>query len=838
MFKYQDATLPVRERVADLMSRMSLAEKVRQLGCTMQFGAGTDPARMDLAPGIGEIAVMGGAATPVETAAYIKMVQDYVMAHSPHSIPALFHCEALSGPMAASANLFPTSISLGATFDPEIVRDMSDRTRKQMLALGIRQALSPVLDVARDLRWGRVSETYGGDPTLNAAMSCAFVAGLQGGDIRDGIAATAKHFLGYAQTEGGINMAKTVADARDIREVFAKPFEAAIRKAGIKSVMNSYAELNGKPICASTEALCALLRDDLGFEGLVVSDYMSIPRLVRAFHTAADITDAGIQCLTAGLDVECPARDGYGDHFIAAAEQGLVAESLIDRSLERVLTLKFELGLFENPYPRTDTLAMVFDNTENDARSLAAARQAMTLTKNEGILPITDRQTRIAVIGPTGDSLRLMYSCYTYVASLEMFAGEAPPPDMAGLDLMDGPAMPQVTYVDMSKTDARVRAMYPGAKTIFEALGERFANTSYHLGCDYKLVDHVEIDEAVAAAAAADVVVLTVGGKNGWGLHCTTGEGIDASDLNLPGAQEALMRAVYAANPNLVIVHTDGRPLVSEWAYEHAAAILEAWLPCTFGGVAIAETLCGENVPGGRLPVDVPRTVGHTPIYHYQHHGSGMASLAAGGLNREGYTDSPASALRPFGYGLSYTTFAYSDFALAVDETGKVEARVTVANSGSVAGSEVVQLYGQDMVGSMIRPAAGADRLSADRAGAGRGAHRDVPLRPQPTRFHRRRRPLGGGGGRFPLFRGPATVPTFEQSPCSANRARSRSTIAGARSLPRLACSSPRYARVNVHQSPGWSRWTPAGGLPMSSTHLYDYGFPGAGHLRRWRCRI
>ena len=704
MFKYQDATLPIRERVADLMSRMSLAEKVRQLGCTMQFGAGTDPARMDLAPGIGEVAVMGGPATPGELAAYVKQVQDYVMANSPHGIPALFHCEALSGPMMASANVFPTSISLGATFNPEIVQDMCDRTRKQMLALGIRQALSPVMDTSRDLRWGRVSETYGGDPTLNAAMSCAFVTGLQSDDIRDGVAATAKHFLGYSQTEGGINMARTAVDARDIREVFAKPFEAAIRKAGLKSVMNSYSELDGKPVCASTEIMTDLLRDDLGFEGPVVSDYGSIARLVYVFHTAPDFVDAGIQCLKAGLDVECPSRMGYADGFITAAENGRVAESIIDRSLERVLTLKFELGLFEDPYPRTETLATVFDNTENDARSLDAARQTMTLTKNEGILPITDRKTRIAVIGPTGDSLRMMYSCYSYVGSIEMFAGEMPPPDMAGFDLSDAPLMPQVTYVDMAKTDARVREMYPGAKTIFEALSECYPNATYHLGCDYKLADQVEIDAAVAAAKAADVVILTVGGKNGWGLHCTTGEGIDASDLDLPGAQEALMRAVYDANPNLIIVHTDGRPLVSEWAYAHAAAILEAWLPCTWGGAAIAETICGENVPGGRLPVDVPRTVGHTPVYHYQRHGSGLASLAAGGLNRQGYIDSSASALLPFGFGLSYTTFAYSDFALTVDEVGKVEARVTVANSGDVAGSEVVQLYGQDLIGSMIRP--------------------------------------------------------------------------------------------------------------------------------------
>lgn len=253
--RYMDKSVPIEERVKDLMSRMTLEEKVRQLGCIMTIANSNDPEKMDITPGIGEVAILGGGNTPQENAEYIRRIQELVIKNSPNGIPALFHCEALSGPVLSNSNLFPTSISLGATFDPQIVKEMSNITRKQMVALGIRQALAPVLDVSRDLRWGRVNETYGNDPTHVSMMACAFVEGLQGSDIVDGVAATAKHFIGYSQTEGGLNMAKTVVDERDMREVFAKPFEAAIRIAKIKSIMNSYSEVSGKPVCASCNGI-------------------------------------------------------------------------------------------------------------------------------------------------------------------------------------------------------------------------------------------------------------------------------------------------------------------------------------------------------------------------------------------------------------------------------------------------------------------------------------------------------------------------------------------------------------------------------------------------------
>lgn len=455
----------------------------------------------------------------------------------------------------------------------------------------------------------------------------------------------------------------------------------------------------------SKEILTDLLRGDLGFDGVVVSDYRSIPRLLSVFHTSDDITDAGIQYLTAGLDVECPEREGYSDDFIKAAEQGRIDISIIDRSVERVLRLKFELGLFENPYPADEKqVAALFDNIENEKKSYEAAKKAMTLTKNDGILPLRNKNQKIAVIGPTGNVLSLYFSTYTYPGMSDMM--RSADGGMAGVSCKDlSESMGESKEEpDISRTEEFIRQQHPRAKTLVEALGEYFNDVQYEEGCHYKNSDKEAIAEAVHMAKEADVVILSVGGKNGMGPFCTTGEGVDASNLDLPGLQEELMRRVYEVNANMIIVHTDGRPLISEWAYENARAIVEAWLPCTFGGVAIAETLCGENIPGGKLPLDVPRSTGHTPHYHYQHNASGYRTFKNGATNPNGYTDSVNTPLRPFGYGLSYTTFEYGELTLKGKDTGEIEAVVAVKNTGDMAGDEVVQLYGSDEIASIIRP--------------------------------------------------------------------------------------------------------------------------------------
>lgn len=540
-----------RQRAAALLKELSLEEKVRQLGCTMLVSEDTDLTAKDLSGGIGEIALLDICEEPEALAARLRDVQQYVMEHSPHRIPALFHCEALGGPVVPHTVLYPNSIGLGATFDTALVRDMANTIRTQMRAMGILHALSPVLDVAKDLRWGRVNETYGGDPTLSAAMSYAFVQGLQGDDLSTGVAATAKHFLGYSQTVGGLNLTRTQADARELREVFAKPFEAAIRKAGIRTVMNSYSEWEGRPVCASRKLLTDLLRSELSFDGLVVSDYRSVQRLLDdILATADDITDAALQCLTAGLDMELPDRLGYADGMTHAFAEGKVDISYLDRAVLRVLTLKFELGLFDEPYPQWQQYhAAAFAPTA--AAEQRATRESIVLTKNEGnTLPLTDRSIKLAVIGPGASSLRLLYGGYTQPSMLEMFQVVQDSSAMAGVG--DKSTAKPVRKYDLAATDREIHKSRPEAKTIFEALQELYPNCTYTQGCDYLDPTQTDFAAALAAAESADAVILCLSGKNGWGRHCDTGEGNDAASLDLPGAQEELARVVLAANPRTV----------------------------------------------------------------------------------------------------------------------------------------------------------------------------------------------------------------------------------------------------------------------------------------------
>lgn len=703
MDKYLDTTLSARERAEDLLKKMTLEEKVNQIACKLL--PMPIPGLEDLLPlenGIGQIAVMGGKDTPVEHADAIRKLQERVMASSRFKIPAIFHCEALSGPAFPGSLTFPTSISLGATFEPELVREMGDYIRRQMFSVGVRQALSPVLDVGRDLRWGRINETYGNDPTLVTEMSCAFVDGIQGKSHKEGVAATAKHFLGYSATEGGINMAKTTADFRDLRMNYAKPFEAAIRKSGLMSVMNSYSEWEGRPICASKKILTDLLRTELGFDGLVVSDYMSVERLVNNFHVADSLKDAAAQCLKAGLDLECPDSSAYNEHLIAAVKEGLVDEAYIDISCRRSLELKFNLGLFEKPFPEdSETIRQTFDDEVYKRKSLEAARKAMTLTKNEGILPLTDKGIKIAVIGPVGNSLRKMWSTYTSLAFEEMLVGNAGAMAGIGDGQEVGNLFGQGDNPEMS--ESLIRRRYPEAKTIFEALNEKYPNVQFITGCHYQNPEDKDIETAVKAAEKADVVILTLGGKNGYGPGATNGEGIDSAAIGLPGAQEELLEAVGRANSNFIVVHTDAKPLVSSYAYENAKAILEGWLCCTYAGQAIAETIAGEMNPGGRLQQDVPYSDGILS-YHYQNNASHYSTLQS--LGAGAYNDCRGVVARPFGYGMSYTSFMYDNAKLEVQngEIPILKVSVSVKNTGDRAGDEVVQLYGKDVLGSVVRP--------------------------------------------------------------------------------------------------------------------------------------
>lgn len=714
MENYRNTALSPEERAKDLLARLSTEEKVRQISCSSVMMI--MPLDMqDLQNGTGSATIGLGSGEPFWKD--VKAVQDYVMDHSTYRIPALIHTEGLAGPLCLfGGSQYPISIGLGASFEPQIAQEMSQHTRRQLLANGVRHALSPVSDLARDLRWGRCNETYGGDPTLSAAMTVAFVKGMQGDDPKTAVAACCKHFLGYSAGEGALNCHQTLLSPSQIREQYAKPFEAAIHEAGLMTIMNSYATVDGRPVTANKKILTNLLRGEMGFRGLVVADYGSVSQIRQPYCLAETNAEAAEMALEAGLDVEFPDHVVYSRELAEAADQGRVDMALIDRAALRMLTLKFELGLFENPYGIGD-YDTAMDNTEPNKGSLDAALKSMTLLKNEGILPLEDRQAKVAVIGPAGDSLRMLYSHYTATSSREMIAlimnrQNAKKEDADFVNVLnqgreeekqtDGGAPQPGSIEDRHFFDSEIRSAYPGAKTIYEAIRESFPNAQYASGCDYKGTDRSQIHAAAELAKQSDIVILTVGEKNGIDASCTSGEGLDSVSLRLPGVQDELVQAVYGVNPNVVLVHTGCRPLCWEWAYEHIPAILEGWLPCTYGGEAIARVLSGAYDPAGRTPVDLPRSAAHTPVYHSQYKGSSADDHM--GVDGSGYAGSPSTALRPFGYGLSYTTFAYENASLSADEEGNLEVTLTVRNTGSRDGEEVVQLYGTDLIASMVRP--------------------------------------------------------------------------------------------------------------------------------------
>lgn len=711
MKKYLNAKLSPKERAQDLLGELSLEEKVWQISCSsVMMIMPLEMQNLDGGTGSATIGLGSGGKFLDD----VKAVQDYVMEHSPHRIPALFHTEGLAGPLCLfGGNQYPISIGLGATFEPEIVKEMCVYTRKQLLANGVRHALSPVSDLSRDLRWGRCNETYGGDATLSAAMTVAFVEGMQGENIREGVAATCKHFLGYSASEGALNCHQTLLSENQIREQFAKPFEAAINLADCKTIMNSYAAINGRPVTANKAILTDLLRGDLHFDGLVVADYGSINQIKTPYHLAESNAEAARMALDAGLDVEFPDHSIYADDLVAAVKSGEIEEELIDRSCLRMLTLKFELGLFENPYGLGDYEAAM-DNTAANEGSKQAALKSMTLLKNDGILPIADKGKKIAVIGPSGNNLRMLYSHYTATSMREMVAAlmkqkqEAASADVVNImnqgreEDTKGSAPQPMSIGDKYFFDGEIKKAYPDAQTLFEAIKKAYPNAEYCEGCDYKGDDEHGIAAAVALAKNSDVVILTVGEKSGIDASCTSGEGVDSVSLSLPGLQDRLIREVYAANPNAVIVHTGCRPLCDEWVYKHIPAVLEAWFPATYGAHAIAKVISGEYNPAGRTPVDLPRSAAHTPVYHCQYNGS--SSDDREGMDGTGYMGSLSTSLLPFGYGLSYTRFSYEDLRLDSDEEGNLKIRVSVKNIGARDGEEVVQLYGKDLYASMVRP--------------------------------------------------------------------------------------------------------------------------------------
>ncbi|HAL74008.1 MAG TPA: beta-glucosidase [Clostridiales bacterium] len=705
MENYKNTALTAEERAQDLLSRLSLDQKISQLMCKM-FTGSPDEMLAGLPHGVGEALAASQTSGPVEAADFNRRIVDAIMART-GGIPPVLQAEAISGLLSPGATSFPIALGLAATFEPADVRQMTVLIRKQMMAVGVRRALSPVMDIARDPRWGRMGETYGEDPALGAAMSVAFVSGLQGPDLTQGVAATGKHFLGYAMGEGGLNSASSSISSRDLREVYAKPFQAAISAADLQSVMNSYGTIDNKPVIISKAILRKLLRDEMKFHGVTVADYGSITTM-REKRIAANDQDCAVLALQAGMEMECPNPIAY-PHLQAALAAGELDESLIDAAVLDVLTVKFRLGLFENPYPRTDDLPAAYHDPTAVEHSLQLARKSVVLLKNDGILPLRSDVRKIAVIGPRGNSVRMMYGGYTSPAGMEMAMGSMLADKNVSMGLESEEYYPNSSVKRESPAVTQlIDAMFgPITKTVFAAVREKFfdADVIFEQGCDIAGDDRSRFDSAVELARSSDVVILAVGGKYGWGEPCTSGEGRDSSDIGLPGVQEELLKLLCTTGTPVVVVHGDTRPLSSKAAKEQAAAILLAWCPGQTGGQAVADVLAGDYNPAGRLPVTALEHAGQVPIYAAQKTGNLLwLDQRRPGFNS--FSNGIQEPLWHFGEGLSYSRFEYTDFVVdpKAKADGEIHAAVTVRNIGQYDGEEVVQLYFADQLASMIRP--------------------------------------------------------------------------------------------------------------------------------------
>jgi len=703
---YQDAARAVPERVADLLARMTLDEKIAQLHAfwlllsedgnhrprmdSFTGGSDAETVRHGLRHGLGQISRPLGSHSvdPAAGVRALNRLQKFLVEETRLGIPAMSHEECLVGLMGRGATLFPSALSYGATWNPELIERAAQAIGREARSVGCHHGLAPVLDVSRDVRWGRTEETFGEDPYLVGVLATRYVRGLQG--PRRDLLATLKHYAGHSASEGARNHAPVSLGWRELNDVFLLPFEMAVKQANAGSVMPAYHDIDGEPAHASHHLLTEVLRGQWGFDGLVVADYVGISLLYQHHGVAADRAEAAAQAFNAGLDIELPGDD-CAPQLRQALERGLISAQKIDEVVARVLTEKFRLGLFERPYADEAGIALQQPDTIEVAREVA--RQSIVVLHNDGVLPLDARAgRRIAVIGPTADDPLALLGGYSFPVHLilnDQTEGSAQVvTPLAALKAAFGDA--NVRYAQgcpILEQRGAGAPVFPG--DVAEAVnGERVSRVSQRRD---------GIVEAVACAAQADVAIVCVGDLAGLFQTGTVGEGSDADSLALPGAQQALLDAVLDSGTPTIVVLTGGRPYTLGGREHDLAALVMAFAGGQEGGTAIAEVLTGAVEPSGRLTLSVPKSAGAMP-YFYNH------KLKSAGTPIALHFGSRY----PFGHGLSYTAFAYDDLQLAqpsVDiERGEVELSCRITNTGTRAGVEVPQLYVRDVLASAVRP--------------------------------------------------------------------------------------------------------------------------------------
>jgi beta-xylosidase len=684
---WRDPQLPVAERVTDLLSRMTMEEKAAQLAgywaMPAEPGEPVAPKEDDIgepAPALDEIAKYGlGQLTrvfgtePVAPADGLRRLielQTLVARANRFGIPAIVHEECLTGFMTWKASVFPAPLSWGASFDPDLIEEMAGAIGSSMRRVGVHHGLAPVLDVVRDYRWGRNEECIGEDPYLVATIGSRYVRGLE----RSGIVATLKHFAGYASSRGGRNMASSAVGPREFADVILEPFVTALREGGARSVMHSYTDIDGIPAASNERLLSDLLREELGFGGLVVADYYGISFLESLHRVAGSRGEAAALALRAGVDVELPTVRCYGEPLLDMVRDGRLPEELLDRSAARVLTLKAQLGLLDEDWEeRLTALAettgdlVTLDPPEHRRLARRLAEESIVLLANDGVLPLREDVRSVAVTGPLAESAHAMLGCYAFPAHV----GVQHPGLPVGVEIR---VLANALRAELDDVDVTVASGY-----------------------GVEIADDADIAASVAAARAADVCVLTLGDRSGLFGRGTSGEGCDAASLDLPGRQAELAEAVLDTGTPTVIVLMCGRPYALGGIADRAAAVIQAFYAGEEGAGAIAGIISGRVEPSGRLPVSLPRHPGGQP-------GTYLRSRLED-LSQWSVLDS--TPMYPFGYGLTWTHFEYTELsvgAATVPTDGEVAVAATIRNAGDRAGTEVVQLYLSDPVASVVRP--------------------------------------------------------------------------------------------------------------------------------------
>ena len=717
---YLDPARSPEERAQDLLKELSLEEKLAQLNCIFPLGDEYGDAKTwcdEMPWGAGEVSTleMRRIQTLEEAAAWQRAMQRRVMENSPHHIPAIFHMEGLCGAFIQEATSFPDGLARGAGWDPQLEERIARAVARQEAACGITHILAPVLDIARDARMGRQGESYGEDPALAAALGAAYTRGVQttqeGGRTPESVA---KHFVSFHNSQGGIHGTHSDTPPRLLEEVYAKPFQAAITEGDLRGIMPCYNSIDGEPASVSHRLLTELLRNRMGFSGLCVSDYGGIGNAHTVHRIGESLGETGWMAMQAGMDIEMPRPAGYGEELAQMFRDGRADPAVLDRTVLRVLEAKFRMGLFEHPFALEGAeLHGAFAMEGAGEASLQAARQSLVLLKNNGVLPLS-RPAKLAVIGPHADCARKMFGGYTHLCMMESVYAVAS--SIAGVE-GNGAAVgsADVRFVPGTKIqsdegerfDEILRRQKPGCRSLLEELRARMPDTEVIYACGYPIAgtDESGFAQALEAVRQADAVILTLGGKHGTCSIASMGEGVDASNINLPLCQDAFLRVAAKLGKPLIGVHFDGRPISSDAADTCLDAILEAWSPAEYGAQAVADALLGDYNPGGKLPVTVAYHAGQLPIYY--NHPNGSAWHGQESIGFVNYVDLPHTPRYYFGYGLSYTEFAYSDLTLSserVQPEETVEISCTVRNTGECAGDEVVQLYLRDRFSSVTRP--------------------------------------------------------------------------------------------------------------------------------------